>query len=443
MADNNDADIRIGIKTEADTKGAQETKTALTEVEKATQEAQRKQDVATAQQRVATKVEKENAAALREIADMQYRIVAANLSQAIGQIGQSFSGLSAEMDMVIQSSTNFFNVLASTGRIELALVSMAATAAGSVLETWKAATGQITAGEQKVKESFEKLQRARAAWAESVRTQKLEAVFQRELDALEDQELVLGRLLKLRQAERDLAAAKESAAGTAATRAGGDPFAAEAQGIFTQQQNAIAEIQNSLEVNRKSVANAQSKANLLKAEADTLAENFGEDGSAFKSAKAAADAAQKEAQKLSDALPDLEKIAALNVEKIKTDFEEKSGDLADKAGRDLAEKAKAQIEAVQAKAAESGEAVSMNMQGIISRISTIVADGLVESKELPALRDQLTRIATTRESNDREIFDGFSRVVKATETLTGLLPSLKSRIATLEADVSNLKNAPQ
>lgn len=399
--------------------------------------------MATAQQRVAAKEAKAHAEALREIADGQQRIIAANLAKALQDVGRQFSGINDELDMVIEGTGNFLSVLASTGNPITAILAMAGTAIGAVVNAEKNAAESIKASEQRAKESFEKLQRARAEWAESVRTQKLEAVFQRELDALEDQELALGRLLKLRQAERDLAAAKESAAGAAATRAGGDPFAAEAHGLFTQQQNAIAEIQNGLAESRKKVESAQSKANLLKAEADTLAENFGEGGSAFQNAKKAADAAQKEAQRLADALPDLEKIAALNVEKIKTDFEAKSADLADKAGRDLAEKAKAQIEAVQAKAAESGEAVSMNMQGIISRISTIVADGLVESKELPALRDQLTRIATTRESNDREIFDGFSRVVKATETLTGLLPSLKSRIATLEADVNTLKNAPQ
>lgn len=440
MAD--DPNINIALKTTADTTGADETKQALSDVDKAAQDAQRTADVETAKRRQATRAAKEQAEAMRELVDGQQRLIAANLAGAIGNLAQQFGGLTPEVDMAVQSTQTFLTTLAATGNPIIALVALTGSAIGSLIQTQKQAAETIKEVDEKIAESARNLAQARAEWVRQVRTEGLEKFFQKETEALEDQEAALGRLIKIREAERNLANAQQQAGGAAAVRKGADPFAAEAANIAQDSFSQVAAINDGLAETKRQLDLARQQATNLEQEARHLAVSHGEGAQETVAvANQARDAARK-AQQLADSIPDLERLAGLEIEKIKTETADKLSEVGEKAGNALGEKANEFVQNAQAKAAETGQELSQGFQTILSKISQLAVDG-IDSKELPELIKQIQFTKATRESNDKDIIKGMESLLRSADTMRATLPGLMSRIQTLEADVKSLANRPQ
>lgn len=464
--DDNKQDIDILLKTTADTTGAEDTKKAISDVDKAAQEAQRDQDVATAKQRQATRAAKEQAEALREIADGQQRLIAANLADAIGKMSAQFRGLSPEIDMAIGSTQTFLSVLASTGNPVAALLAMTGSAISSLVDAEKSAAAMIKGAEKDIVKAHEKMREARAVWVQQVRTENLQQFFKKELDMLELQEAALGRIFQIREKERGLEAARQRAAGQAAVRGGidpfaaqdadsarrsarptemapTDPFAAQAADLATEQTNAIKEVQDSLTESSRQLGIAQEKALRLKGEADNLAAINGEGADVAVAAAKEAEAAAKNATKLAEALPDLQRMAQIDIATIQEETRSKIADLNEQAGRALAKSADEEISKLRSRAEDNGQTISAAMEGIIAQISKATQDGLVESKELPAFIDQLNRVRGVREGNDAKLMEGMDALLRTTTVMASRLPSILSDIKRLEAEVQQIRDTPK
>lgn len=209
--------IDYRINTEADTKGAEETTQALKDMRTEAQKLQAERDVEIAKAKQAAEAEAKQAAVLREIADGQQRIVAANLANALGKIGEQLKGINPDLDKSVEGIQNFLNVLASTGDPFLALGAVAASAFTIMKDAWVESDKIITEGMKQQEAAQKALTKAREEHAKTVREERLATVFQEEVEKLKQQVTLVERLNSLLDLQRKTEAKVEDSISPAKT----------------------------------------------------------------------------------------------------------------------------------------------------------------------------------------------------------------------------------
>ncbi len=417
-------DIEIKLKTTGDTSGAEAVEKSLfktrTEAEKASDHA----DVEIAKGKQAAAVQREQAASLREIADAQQRIIAAQLAQAVGQVAEQFRGLNPEMDLAISGAQNFLNVFATTGNPIVATLALTTTAIGGVVTAYRDAEKAVKEIAKNEKQSIKELADQRRDFAAQIRTENLTAFFQAELNALDKQEAVMRRMVELRASERGLAAAQQQAATSAAVAGGASPEGAAAGGLAAGLQGTIQDLTSKLTDAEAATKQLEERATTLVLKANALVENTDEQKAALQAAEEARAAAEESRAGLANFTQvTLNQIQTALVEAQAAGTEISAAGLAA-----LTEAAVLQKAALQAEVDRLGTGASSGAKEALKTLAKVLEDGVIKPDELAKITDILSRVRASREAADTKVFEGFEALQKADEALVQQIQPAVDRI---------------
>ncbi len=438
MADS--SDINFKLTTEADTTGAEEMEKSIFKVQDAAKQAAEQADVDAIKAKQAEAAQKVQVELLKELADGQQRIIAAGLAKELSKISRGFGAISPEATLAVNATQNFLTVIATTGNPITALLALTATAIGGVTKAYNDAAAQQKQLSKDEEESLKKLRAAREEYATFIRTQGLVQFFKQELDQLEEQEKVLGRIVKIAASERALAAQRQATSGAAAVASGADASGAAAQNLDTNTNNQVAALNDKLAQSQLAVTNAVKKADDLELESKALATagHVGED--AVKAAKEADEARKKATELTADLAADRE-VTNNQIQTILEASKASQAKIAEDSGKQLAEGAKAEVEKIKAASEKSGNAISSQAKAGIDTITELAKDGIIKPEEMARLRDALQRIYNSRERSDTEVAKGLETLMKGNEAFIRIVQPLGARLAAQERQIADLETA--
>lgn len=438
-------DIELKLKTTGDTTGADEVKKSLFAVEDAAKDASRQADVDIVKGKQAAAVQREQAASLAQIAEFQQRIVAGQLAQAVGKISESFKGMSPEVDLALDATQNFFSTLATTGNPVAALLAVTATAVGGVVTAYTDAGKKIKAIAKEEKADLKELADLRRQFAAQIRAENLTAFFQKELDALDEQEKTLERIVRITASERALAAQQQAAAGTAAVAAGASPQAVAAGQQATSTNNEVAALKQSLEQSKLAVAVADDAAGKLELLAKTLAV-AGNDAESAAAAATEATAARLKAGEVAREEA-ANQAVILNEMATANSAGKQAVEAIAKEGREaLTESVKQERDAIQAEVTRLGANATTGAKATLEILNKILVDGKVSADELGKLAEAQGRMNGMTEKANAAVAESMATAEKNTaalletiQPLLGVLDQQTSAIAILRQAVINLE----
>lgn len=443
MADQPPIDIRL--TTTGDTSGADEVQKSILKVGDASKEAQRDADVQLAKQKQTVAAQKQQAEVLREIADNAQRLVAVNLAKAVGDISRQFGAVSPEVNMATTALESFAATLATTGNIYAAVAALGMSAIGSLVTAHRQAAEAEKASNKQLEDNLKKYGEMREKIVQQIRSEHLEQYFQVELEALEEQERVLGRIYKIRASERELAAAQQAAA-SAAAMAGPDGVAPQGEAankLAMDTQNQIATLTDTLEQARSSAKKAQEEATKLAMNASLEIENSDTWIKLTEQAKTA----QQAANVAADDLANLQTLTETQIATLRTTAStgmEAIGNEANAALIGMEDKLRASIEQV---IAEAGGKASSQLTGGLRGIIDVLSDRIIDPAEIGKLNDALIRIKTSAEATNPLLKEAFGDVAKTLaayeQTILPFVGLFKKQAAdanALRGRVENLEN---
>ncbi len=432
-------DIELKLKTTGDTSGAEAVEKSIFAVEDAAKDASRQADVDIVKGKQAAEVQKQQAEALREVVDLQQRIVAAQLAQAIGKVSEQFKGLSPEVDMAITAGENFLNVFATTGDPIKATLALTATAIGGVVTAYREAAEQTKQIAKTEQENLKHTAELRAAFAAQLRTEGLVAFFKKETDELEEQEKVLNRIVKINASERALAAQQQATAGAAAVAGGASAAGVTAQQQGTSTDNAVAALKEKLAQSQQAVEIADKAAGTLELAAKALVQNQGEGGKEALAATAAAEAARTKAE-------ELRKDEAANQVVILNEMQAANSagkQAVEKTGQEglaaLKEGVEKERDALQKEVTNQGIHASSNAKTALEEFSKVLADGQITADELKLLADAQNRVRGSQEAMNTAVKEGFDETATALDAVLSIIRPVLNKIAAQGAEIADLR----
>lgn len=426
-------DIEFKLKTTGDTTGAEEVEQSIFAAEDAAKTASRQADVDIAKGKQAEAVQRAQAESLREIADGQQRIVAANLAGAIGKIAGEFSGMSAELDMAIQGTQNFLNVFASTGNPIAATLALVGTSVNALMDAYRNASAQAKLLAKEEEAHLKKIAELRAAYARQISTENLTGFFQRELEMLDEQEAVLLRISRIRASERELEAARRASEAAAAVAGGGTTAeGAAAVNLAGQVTDQIVTIQDSLKAAATAQQKLQDEANILGLEAKALTENTDEQIAAV----AAASAKQKEADKALEELDAQRTISSNQIQTLLAGFKTSAAEIGQAGTQAMTEAVKAERDALAAEVARLGGNASSQAKAALALLEKALEDSVVKPDEYARIIDAQGRVSRTQEGLNTAVLEGFNATEKALAAMQNLVLPMTQRIEAMAQQIS-------
>lgn len=444
MSNGDGTDVNIHLKTTGDTSGAEEVKESVFGAVDAAKEAQMQADVDAVKAKQAAEVQREQAAALREVVDAQQRLVAANLAQALNRISGEFKGISAETDMAITAGENFLNVLATTGNPIAASLALIGTALNGVMDAYRKADEQAKQLAKDEEAHLKNISELRALYYQQIRTENLVSFFNKELDSLDAQEKALKRISQIRASERALAAAEQQAASAAGVRGGDDPQFAAARDAVTATQQQIAEVNAKLQEQREAVAIAQEKANTLALEAKALNEQQGEGGqeavAAAKAAEQAAKAAEETKLDLAASVEvsqnEIQAIIAAGSEKITAS----ASQAFEAASTKNAEELRSVIDGI--KTAQNG-ILSEPVKRVNEGLAVLLADGKIIADEVALFTNLTLQFKTSREAATQQMQGYLQWLVTDERSMVAKMNGFDGQLRQLRFEIERINTTPR
>lgn len=373
-----DQDINFRLNTEADTTGAEETTEALKDTRTEAQKLQAQRDVETVQRKQAEEEAKKEAEILREIADGQQRIVAANLAKAVGEISQQFKGLNPELDASLSGLNNFLTVYAASGNVYGAVGAVAAQSVGMVFDAIEAGNKIAHKGIDDMMQAGKALAEAMRNQAEETRKQNLEEYYQGQIDKLREQISLVERLNELQAAGRKTDAKVQDAISPAAT-----PDAK----VDRERDRGIEDVQARLAEAEAASEQAALLALTARANAQTVASAANIDQVELKAAQLEAEKAQGLAELAASKAEQLKAEAPLRIQEINAAAIEGYRAVAEESKRTIEEQARQALAEIQA-VADANAGGGPGIQAVIQRITALVQGGIDEG-EIKALEEAL------------------------------------------------------
>lgn len=437
MADPQNIEYRL--QTTADTSGAEETTEALKDTRSEALKMQAQRDVETVQRQRAEAEAKKEAEILREIADAQQRIVAANLAKVVGEIGQQLKGLNPELDQAVTGASNFLNVFASSGNVFAALGAVATQSMRMVYDATVEANRIADEGFKNQLEAQQNLTKATIEHAKTVKAERLEAVYQTEVEKLKEQITLVEQLNELLQAGRKTDAKVQDAINPAKTP---DAEVNRERDTAVGDLNAsLAEAQAAAQETARLAALAISLAQEVAAQQPTNAEAINNAVKDRDAAVNAAQAAQAEAAKLEAQFPlAMQEIDAAAVQGLRSAAEQSRKAITEQATRTLAE-----IQAV----ADANEGGGPGIKAVLAKITALVQGGIDENEVQPLLealklaQGTSTAIRTglsQRLADDIELARQIEEANKQRDAETkALLKEIATAVATHKGEIDELR----
>jgi hypothetical protein len=428
-------DIKFKLQTEGDTSGAEAVEKSIFKAEDAAKQASRQADVDLVKQRQAIAAQKEQAAVLREIADGQQRVVAANLAGALGKIAGEFQGISQEADLALTGTQNFLNVFASTGNPITAALALVGTAVNGVMDAYREAEKTVKASDEATAARLRKIADLRAEYARNVREEGLEAFFKRQLDALTETEQALIRIAQIRASERDLAAARTEASGAAAVDAG-KTTAEGAQALALSQEvtNQVTAIQDELALAATAQQKIQDEATALKQEAALLIENSDKQ----KQVLASANAKQQEADKALLDLNAAQEVGLNKIETLKTRGVASVEEISQASLTALTAATQKSRDAIKAEVDRLGTNASAGAKSTLALLDSILKDGIVRADEQAKLAEAQGRMNGMTEKANAQVLAALEDLAKNQTAFLSVITPVTQRIRNMEAEISRL-----
>lgn len=391
-------DIEFHLKTTGDPSGAQAVEKSIFKAEDAAKQASRQADVDIAKGRQLAEVEREQAAALQEIADGQQRIVAANLADSIGKLSSQFSGLSPEVDLALRGTQNFLNVFATTGNPIAATFALAGSAVSDVMTAYRGAAAEAKELSKQEQADVQKLIEFRQRLAAQLRAENLAAFYERETTALNKQADAIERMDRIRNARNEAAAAVEGAFGVPQSRQ---------QEIQGQLDRTLADLAARVTKAEELAKVASTQAALADSVAQTTATNEGEKSpeavaaaKAAEQARAAAETAQANVEEVR-AITEADKqkalaAAATQTQEVIQEFEEQ-----------ITEQATRVRDAIQRTADEKGGALDADIKGAFDTIVKLLGDSIPNSQQQAQLIQAMQQAAGSRDAVNNDLSSYF------------------------------------
>lgn len=427
--------LEIGMEvtgTEVAGQKADELKKSIFGATDAAKESARQADVDVVKAQQAAEAQKAQAESLKEVVDLQQRIVAAQLAQALGQISNQFKGMSPEIELAVNAGQSFLNVFASTGDPIKATLALTASAIGSVVTAYRLAEDQVKQIAKTEQENLKHIAELRANYAAQVRAEGLEAFFSRELTELEKQEKALERIVKIRASERELEAARQATAGKEAVNNGADPNAVAAGNLETATAGKVAALEDSLTQAQAAFDAADKKVSELRNKAKLQIENSDAYNNTLNQIKTA------EKSKL-----DLAAFTTVTQNQIQTAIEQgkQAGADISKAGlTSLTEAVTKERDVLKAEVARLGSKSSSGVREALAAIEKILADGVIKPEELAALREAQFRVRSSQEASNALVKEGFLATEKALASVLTVIQPAIGRINAMEQQIQNLRD---
>lgn len=437
-----DQDINFRLNTEANTEGAEKAAKSLFAVEDAAKAASRQADVDAVKAKQAVEVQRQQAESLRDIADGQQRIIAAGLAQVLGKQADQFRGMSPEIDLVIDGSKNFLSTLAATGNPVTASLALIGTAINGVVTAYQEAEKVAAGIAKREREDLKNIAELRAQYAQQLRTENLAAFFQKETTALDDQEKVLSRIMRLRASERELAAIEQKAAGAAAVEAGGSAAGAAAANVGIQTINRVQALQDDLAKVNADVSSAQEKAEALRLAAVALNQS-GNDAAAAIAATKAADEAEKAAGELKAEQPT--RVAAIinQIKGAQIEGDTAINEVAAAGLKGLTEVATKQRDALKTEVDRLGANASSGARATLAILDEILKSNGIQADEVAKYNQSIGQMNRQQELGNKAVLEAFEEGRKlsaayGTEIL-GVKRDLALQAASFQQEIDRLK----
>jgi len=423
MADS--PDIKVPITVTADTAGAEDTEKSIMGVQDAAKKVSQQADVDLVKGRQAVEVQKQQAASLREIADGQQRIVAANLAVAVNKLAQEFRGYSAEADMAITATGNFLNVFATTGNPALAALALTATAVEGVVDAYRGAAALTKALAQQEKESMEWVAEGRRTYYAQLKSENIAATYQEELATLREQEAVLKRLIGLNRAKRDLARAQQEGASAAAIAGGTGTAAGEAsKGLLADTSGKITGMVDGLAAANLALEKLQGEAMALKVAAEGMEDRSAEQ----KTALIQLAAKEAEVSSAQSAFADAQELAQVEMRTLIENGKTRGAEIARQGIDALEANSTDVVAAIQGAAQKSGQEQSVAVRTGLEMLQKIMADGIIKPEEMNQLQQAMAQVNASREAADSTVRAAMAKLTLGFETQVNLLAPINSKL---------------
>ncbi|RYD38761.1 MAG: hypothetical protein EOP87_00915 [Verrucomicrobiaceae bacterium] len=206
-------EIEFHLKTTGDPSGAEEVEKSIFKAEDAAKQASRQADVDIAKGKQAAAVQREQADALREIADGQQMLLAGELSKHLTTITNQLGQIGPEAELAFSGVQTFLNVFATTGNPIAASFALAGSAIGDVITAYRSAAAEAKELAKQEQEDVQNLAEFRRNYAAQLRAENIVAIYEGEARALNKQTDAVERQARINAAIRGAAAAVEDAFG--------------------------------------------------------------------------------------------------------------------------------------------------------------------------------------------------------------------------------------
>jgi hypothetical protein len=471
----NDKEIKIGIRTEADTSGAEKAEEAIKKVEDAAEKAgggagdpaaaAAQRDLAAATREGADAMRESNdagddmadifaqldalkaqataatdqlaestggltreereaaaqaellAAKIEQIEFQSRRLVAVELARGLNEVSQSFRGISPELDQAITGVSNFMNTFAATGDPIKATVALIVGEIGNMITALRDLDAYNAETTRRQKEGLEGVKKARAEVVAQIRAENMSAFFDQETQAIERQIAALNRQQRVVDAQREAEAAvgqARQAAGAANAR----PGQALPSALDNEVAGKFSDVTGELQKLADSVANAnktlQLERDLLtnaQQRADESAMREGDGGTNAMKDAAAAEQAKARVADLEEEVNTIALVAAAQQQKILADASVAFTGLGEESKAGFTDLARNLEAEIKAEAQAAGGQLSASARAAMQSLQTILADGVVKPDEIEALRTIAGLAKSSRESADNVIISGFQAMV--------------------------------
>jgi hypothetical protein len=427
-----DRSVEIGIKTTADTSGAQQTVTALKEVTVESAAIERQNEKARVDQwgfvnlDEVPKKAKKATQSLEDIAPATKKAGAGmdgmgRLATQAGyqmtdfavqvQGGQSaitaFSQQFPQLIGAIQSSGMELKTLGS-GILSMSVgigtaISIGAVAAGIGIQMLTTEYGKMTAAQDAAKNSAEAnkkmvegLGEARRRVLNQQREEAIARLYAQQAADLERQANAMKRMAEIRAAEGALAGAVASAAVTSAQNSGGDVAGAKLGQIGVETANQITALEDALAAVNQRVETAENAAITAKMKLSDMGDIFSDQ---YKEAARVLDAAEI-------ALGEAKADQATAAEKFKIETAKISattGEALDTLSTETQAEITRQAQEMQQEISAMAPAAFSGAKVGLDQITKLLSDGIIDPTEMAKLSEAMVRIKSSQEGRDKEV----------------------------------------
>lgn len=423
-------DIEFHLKTTGDPKGAEEVEKSIFKADGAAKEASRQADVDIVKRKQLAEEERRHADQLREIADIQQRILAGQLAQELGKIGSQLKGISPEVDLLIGSADNFLNILATTGDPIKATMAVAATAIDAVMDAYRGAAAQAKELSKQEQEDLKRFAEMRQNLASQLRAENLAAFFEREASAIDKAADALERQARIAKAQREANAAVADAFG------GGR---SDTEQIQTELNRKLTEIEAELVKLRGLADLATTKANTADATAQLTATNEGAESPAAKQAAAAAQEARNAAEQAQNRVAEFTAVSESQKQILFAGAAKEFQSLGTDVAAKLAEQAEAAKKTLEQAAQEQGDKFAAGGKAAIEKLIGLLADGRITPDEIAQMQNAIEQGRVSQIGLNKMAADALGQMRDNTVSLKGIMEGHLSDSKRIWREIENLK----